>query len=54
VTTLQGGSLRIKDAGDTMEITDNTGVTSHVLCGNIPTANATLFIIDQVMQPKNP
>jgi uncharacterized surface protein with fasciclin (FAS1) repeats len=29
-------------------------VTAHVLCGNIPTANGTLFLVDQVMQPKNP
>jgi len=25
-----------------------------VLCGNIPTANATLFLIDNVLQPKAP
>jgi uncharacterized surface protein with fasciclin (FAS1) repeats len=54
VTTLQGGSVKIKDDGDTLNITDNTGVTAHVLCGNIPTANGTLFLVDQVMQPKNP
>lgn len=54
VTTLQGGSLRIRDDRDTMDITDNTGTTAHVLCGNIPTANATLFLIDNVLQPKNP
>jgi len=54
VTTLQGGGLRISDAGDTLEITDNAGTTAHVLCGNIPTANATLFVIDQVVQPKRP
>ncbi|HWN36466.1 MAG TPA: fasciclin domain-containing protein [Pseudonocardia sp.] len=54
VTTLQGGSLRIRDDRDTMNITDNTGTTAHVLCGNIPTANATLFLIDNVLQPKNP
>jgi uncharacterized surface protein with fasciclin (FAS1) repeats len=52
VTTLQGGNLRIKDAGDTMNITDNAGKTAHVLCGNIPTKNATVFLIDKVMQPK--
>jgi uncharacterized surface protein with fasciclin (FAS1) repeats len=49
VTTLQGGSLRIRDDQDTMDITDNAGTTAHVLCGNIPTANATVFIIDKVL-----
>lgn len=54
VTTLQGGNLQIRDAGDTMEITDNAGTTAHVLCGNIPTANATVFLIDNVLQPRRP
>lgn len=54
VTTLQGGSLKIRDDRDTMDITDNAGTTAHVLCGNIPTANATLFLIDNVLQPKAP
>jgi uncharacterized surface protein with fasciclin (FAS1) repeats len=53
VTTLQG-NLTIKDAGDTIDITDNAGTTAHVLCGNIPTANATLFVVDQVLQPAKP
>lgn len=54
VTTLQGGSLKITDAGDTMNITDNAGTTAHVLCGNIPTRNGTLFLIDNVLQPRQP
>ncbi|HEY2207594.1 MAG TPA: fasciclin domain-containing protein [Pseudonocardia sp.] len=54
VTTLQGGSLQIKDAGDTVTITDNAGTTAHVLCGNIPTGNATVFVIDHVLQPVKP
>lgn len=49
VTTLQGGSLMIKDDGDTMDITDNADQTAHVLCGNLPTANATVFLIDKVL-----
>lgn len=54
VTSLQGGNLQITDAGDTVEITDNAGTTAHVLCGNIPTANATVFLIDNVLQPRRP
>jgi len=48
VATLQGGSISVRDSGRTLEITDNAGSTAHVLCGNIPAANATLFIIDHV------
>jgi uncharacterized surface protein with fasciclin (FAS1) repeats len=54
VNTLQGGSLQIKDTGQTLLITDNAGTTAHVLCGNIPTANATLFIIDHLLIPEAP
>jgi uncharacterized surface protein with fasciclin (FAS1) repeats len=54
VTTLEGAGLRVRDAGDTVEITDNTGTTARVVCGNIPTANATLFVIDQVLAPRRP
>lgn len=49
VATLAGGSLQIKMDGDTMTVTDGSGQTAHVLCGNIPTANSTVFIIDKVL-----
>jgi uncharacterized surface protein with fasciclin (FAS1) repeats len=49
VATLAGGSLQVKMDGDTLTITDGSGQTAHVLCGNIPTANATVFIIDKVL-----
>lgn len=51
VTTLQGGNLQVKDAADTMNVTDNAGQTAHVLCGNLPTSNATVFLIDKVLLP---
>jgi uncharacterized surface protein with fasciclin (FAS1) repeats len=54
VATLQGGNLQIKDGGDTLNITDNAGKTAHVLCGNLPTANATVFLIDKVLMPQQP
>ena len=31
-----------------MTVTDGT-VTANVLCGNIPTANATVYVIDKVL-----
>jgi uncharacterized surface protein with fasciclin (FAS1) repeats len=47
VSPLAGGSLRIQDNGTT--ITDGSGTTATVLCGNIPTSNATVFVIDKVL-----
>jgi uncharacterized surface protein with fasciclin (FAS1) repeats len=52
VATLQGGTVKIKNDGDTMDITDNAGKTAHVLCGNLPTGNATVFVIDKVLMPQ--
>jgi uncharacterized surface protein with fasciclin (FAS1) repeats len=60
VTTLEGATLQVKNVGDNggsgggMEITDSTGQTAQVLCGNLPTANATVFVIDKVLMPKTP
>lgn len=44
--TLQGGTVTVE--GDTDGMTVN-GAT--VLCGNIPTANATVYVIDTVLMP---
>jgi uncharacterized surface protein with fasciclin (FAS1) repeats len=30
-----------------------TGQPAHVICGNVQTANATVYIIDQVLKPQN-
>ncbi len=47
--TLAGDSLTIKgDAKSGMTVSDGT-VTAKVLCGNIPTANATVYVIDKVL-----
>ena len=47
--TLVGDSLTIEgDPESGMTVTDGT-VTANVLCGNIPTANATVYVIDKVM-----
>jgi uncharacterized surface protein with fasciclin (FAS1) repeats len=52
VPTLAGGDLQIKDAGSTITVTDGSGQTANVLCGNVPTANATVFVIDKVLMAK--
>ncbi|GAA1302111.1 fasciclin domain-containing protein [Saccharothrix xinjiangensis] len=46
LTTVQGGSLKVAGSGDDLTVND-----AKVLCGNIPTANATVFVIDKVMMP---
>ena len=48
-TTLKGDMLTIEgDAESGMTVSDGT-VTATVLCGNIPTANATVYVIDKVL-----
>ncbi|GAA4817816.1 fasciclin domain-containing protein [Nocardioides caeni] len=47
--TLAGDSLTIEGSPEEgMTVSDGT-VTANVLCGNIPTANATVYVIDQVL-----
>ena len=48
---LSGGTVSIKPSGDTITVTDAKNNTATVLCGNIPTKNATVFVIDKVMMP---
>jgi uncharacterized surface protein with fasciclin (FAS1) repeats len=45
--TLQGGTVKI--SGDKASGVMVNG--AHVLCGNIPTGNATVFVIDKVLTP---
>lgn len=44
--TLQGGTVNVEGDTDGMTVNDAT-----VLCGNIPTANATVYVIDSVLMP---
>ena len=46
--TLAGTTLTIEGDTDGMTVTDGTA-TANVLCGNIPTANATVYVIDTVL-----
>ena len=47
-TSLQGGTLKVE--GDENGMTVNG---ANVLCGNIPTANATVYVIDGVLNPSD-
>ncbi|MFI6480986.1 fasciclin domain-containing protein [Nonomuraea sp. NPDC050663] len=46
LTTLQGGKLTAKGSGESYTVND-----AKVVCGNVPTANATVYIIDKVLMP---
>ena len=47
--TLQGGTLQVTGSGQDFTVNGN----SSVVCGNIKTANATVYLIDQVLLPKS-
>ncbi len=51
VTELAGGNVTIGGTADAPTVTDGKGNTANVLCGNIPTDNATVFVIDKVLMP---
>ncbi|MGW7198101.1 fasciclin domain-containing protein, partial [Streptomyces chryseus] len=46
--TLQKGMLTTSGSGESYKVND----TSNVVCGNVPTANATVYIVDTVLMPK--
>ncbi|MEQ3554347.1 fasciclin domain-containing protein [Pseudonocardia nematodicida] len=52
LTELAGGDITIGGTADAPTVTDGQGNTANVLCGNIPTANATVFVIDKVLMPQ--
>ena len=45
--TLQGGELTVEGSGEEFVVDTN----AKVICGNVQTANATVYIIDQVLMP---
>jgi uncharacterized surface protein with fasciclin (FAS1) repeats len=47
--TLQGGTIQVSGSGEDFTVNGNSGV----VCGNIQTANATVYLIDQVLLPKS-
>jgi len=46
VTTLEGGQLKTSKMGSTYEVN-----SAAITCGNLHTANATIYIIDTVLMP---
>jgi uncharacterized surface protein with fasciclin (FAS1) repeats len=47
--TLQGSTIQVSGSGQDFKVNGN----SSVVCGNIQTANATVYLIDQVLLPKS-
>jgi uncharacterized surface protein with fasciclin (FAS1) repeats len=47
LTSVEGGKLTVERSGDTLKVNGS----ASVLCGNVKTANATVFIIDSVLMP---
>ena len=47
LTSIEGGKLTVERSGDTLKVNGS----ASVLCGNVKTANATVFIIDSVLMP---
>jgi uncharacterized surface protein with fasciclin (FAS1) repeats len=51
-TTLEGGTLTVTGSGESFTVTGGTASnTANVICGDVQTANATVYIIDTVMMP---
>jgi uncharacterized surface protein with fasciclin (FAS1) repeats len=48
LTTLQGSAIRTAKSGDTYTAND-----ARVVCGNVQTRNATVYLIDTVLMPKS-
>ncbi|MDP3894142.1 fasciclin domain-containing protein [Nocardioides sp.] len=46
--TLNGDTIKVRGKGEKLTVGDEKAA---VLCGNIPTANATVYVIDTVMMP---
>jgi uncharacterized surface protein with fasciclin (FAS1) repeats len=51
VTSVQGSELTIGGTAPGALTVSSGGVTANVVCANVPTANATVFLIDKVLQP---
>ena len=50
-TQLVLGSVAVGGTADAPTFTGGAGGTANLVCGDIPTANATLFVIDAVLVP---
>lgn len=50
--TLEGASITVTGSGESFTVTGGAASnTANVICGNVQTANATVYIIDSVLMP---
>ncbi|MGW2197690.1 fasciclin domain-containing protein, partial [Streptosporangium sp. NPDC001682] len=47
LTTMEGGTLKVKGSGEDYTVND-----AKVVCGDIQTSNAVVYLIDGVLKPK--
>lgn len=50
-TQLAGGDVTVRGAAAAPALTSAGGTLATVVCGNVATSNATVFLIDKVLQP---
>ncbi|MGY1697956.1 MULTISPECIES: fasciclin domain-containing protein [unclassified Geodermatophilus] len=51
-TTVAGDEVTIEGSGEAFTVAQTvTGTPANVVCGNVQTANATVYIVDQVLAP---
>ncbi|SFT61576.1 Uncaracterized surface protein containing fasciclin (FAS1) repeats [Geodermatophilus amargosae] len=51
-TTVAGDEVTIEGSGENFTVAQTvTGTPASVICGNVQTANATVYIVDQVLAP---
>jgi uncharacterized surface protein with fasciclin (FAS1) repeats len=56
LTTLDNDKLTVTGSGPGLTISGEqtlSGQPAHVVCGNLQTANATVYVVDQVLKPQN-
>ena len=54
LTTLDNDTVTVTGSGATLTISGDqtlSGQPAHLVCGNVQTANATVYVIDQVLKP---
>jgi uncharacterized surface protein with fasciclin (FAS1) repeats len=49
--TLEGGTLTVTGSGTSFTVNGSTSDPASVVCGNVQTANATVYIISSVLRP---
>jgi len=56
LTTLDNDKVTVEGSGSGLTISGDqtlSGQPAHLVCGNVQTANATVYVIDQVLKPLN-